>query len=200
MRHILLYEAGFEVYNSLQGILPLPLFIFCTSGVPASLFMHSIPINSFLIHLHLQHPRKYNHLLSHGGAAWSKWNEAFFPMQPTTDTDRAVAWPAAVTEKSLLYLDSQYKVTNPRVKALSENKTDHQMRFCLVFTMNVEDSGLKWVFKGHTGWTMAHGVLLSGLCACSLISARPVPIGSTHMYPAGLLFWFLNEPGENTVC
>lgn len=75
------------------------------------------------------------------------------------------------------------------------------MRFCLAFTMNVEDRGFKWVFKGHFGWTMAHSMLLSGLCTCSLIIARPVPAGSTHIYPAGLLFWLLNnEPGEKPVC
>lgn len=106
---ILIYQAGFEVYNSLQGILPLSLFILCTSGVSASLFMHSIPRNSFLIHLHPQCSSlffifKYNYLLSPGGAVWSKRIKHSFPPSP----HRAVVWPAAVTEKSLLHLDSQY--------------------------------------------------------------------------------------------
>lgn len=63
---VLIYQAGFEVYNFLQGILPLPLFILCSSGVSASLFMHPIPRNSFLIHLHPHHSWKHNHLLSPG--------------------------------------------------------------------------------------------------------------------------------------
>lgn len=199
LREVSSTQAGFEVYNSLQSILPLPLFILCSSGVSAFLFTHSIPRNSFLRHLHPQHSWKHNHLLSPGRAVWSKWNEAFFPTQSATD--KAVEWSEAVTEKSLLYLDSQYKATNPRVRALPENKTHHQMSFCLVYTMNVEDSGFKRVFKGRIGWTMAHGVLLSGLCTCRLISGRPVPTGSTHLYPAGLLCWLLNdEPGEKQVC
>lgn len=57
-------------------------------------------------------------------------------------TDRAVAWPAAVTEKSLVYLDSQYKVTNPRVKALSEDKPHRT----------------KWVFVLFSQWMLRTGL------------------------------------------
>lgn len=84
---VLIYQAGFEVYSFLQGILPLLLFILCLSGVSASLFMHPIPRNSFLIHLHPHHSWKHNHLLSPGrGAAWPKWNEIFLTTQLTTSS------------------------------------------------------------------------------------------------------------------
>lgn len=72
------------------------------------------------------------------------------------------------------------------------------MSFCLVFAMNVDDSWFKWVFKGHIRctWCAAFRPLY-----LQVDQFKASSTGSTHIYPAGHLFWFLNnEAGGKQVC
>lgn len=152
--YILLYQAGFEIYNSLQGILSLPFFILSSCAGSVFLFMHAIPRNSFLTCLHPYHSWTHSHLLSPRGAAWPKWNE-IFPLTPPTagglpssGDGQTAALPGQPATSAVLVQRKQrrkekWKVMNPRVRFLLENK-------CLKLT-SPPDEFLSYFHSGCPG-------------------------------------------------